>query len=148
MNEGDVDFSKAYHMAKVTSWLDRGGDINVTSFSKQGHTLLMMACIQDHPKLVEDLVCRPGLNLDMKANGKTAVMYAAIFGNFRCLAACLDAGARADIISDVDDSEFTEYDGLSALQMMEAEIAKEGMQPRNRKCLMLLQEATAAHGRR
>ena len=33
------EHTKIYERAKVTSWLDRGGDINNTSFSKQGHTL-------------------------------------------------------------------------------------------------------------
>ena len=52
-------FTQAYHMAQVTSWLDRGGDINVTSFSKQGCTLLMMACVQnDHVSQSDRSACR------------------------------------------------------------------------------------------
>lgn len=39
------NFTQAYRSSQITSWLDRGGDINTTGLSKQGHTLLMVRTI-------------------------------------------------------------------------------------------------------
>ena len=60
------EFGKMYHMSKVLDWIDRGGDVNVTSFSKQGLTLLMMACIEDHGQLCGELIKR-NADVNMKA---------------------------------------------------------------------------------
>ena len=163
----ELEFAKAYHMEKVTSWLDRGGDINVTSFSKQGHTLLMMSCINGHDKLCAEL-CRRGADVNLKTNGKvrplrhistrcrgaypytarlscpqTALMLAAVFGRPQCALDIVNAGADVHLRSDVDDSEYTEYDGMTALEMIEHEIEVEGMKPNNLRVLQLLRERTA-----
>ena len=45
---------------------------------------------------------------------------------------------------DVDDSEFTENDGLTALEIVQNDIADFGMRPRHRELLMLLQQSTSA----
>jgi ankyrin repeat protein len=111
-----AEFTKAYRMEQVVNYLNRGGDVNVTSFSKQGHTLLMMACVEDHEKLTAEL-CRRGANVDLKArkrveylnsrptcsraaarfvcqtNGKTALMHAAVMGHPQCAQHLVDAGS-------------------------------------------------------
>ena len=142
-------FSQAYHQNKITSWLDRGGDINVTSFSKHGHTMLMTACIQNHEALTEELL-RRGAAVDLKAGGKTALMHAATMGNARCVQLLLEAGADPLISADVDDSDYTENDGLTPLEMVELDIAHNGMRPRHQQIRHMLMErvdaAMAARG--
>ena len=134
------EFGKMYHMSKVLDWIDRGGDVNVTSFSKQGLTLLMMACIEDHGQLCGELIKR-NADVNMKANGKTALMHSAVHGTPDCTRHLL---SRKDIDvhirSDVDDSDFTSMDGMTALEMIEEEITREGMKPRNKAVLDMLRE--------
>ena len=115
-------FTQAYNEAKVTSWLDGGGDIETTGFSKLGHTMLQMAAIENHESLLGELL-RRGAKADHKGRGgKTALMHAATFGNRGCVEKLLRAGADATIRADIDDSDFTENDGLTALEIVEADL--------------------------
>lgn len=105
-------------MAKVLSWLDRGGDINCTTVSRLGFTLLIEACVNNHECLVSELVKR-GADINMKAKGKTALHYSVLLVHPNCAKPLLDAGARTDIRVDIDDSDFTEADGMSAVEIVE-----------------------------
>ena len=102
-------------MSQVLSWLDRGGDIDTTKVTRLGHTLLIEACINNHECLVAELV-RRGANLDIKAKGKNALHYSVLLAHPNCAKPLLDAGARTDIRIDVDDSDHTECDGMTALE--------------------------------
>ena len=136
-------FEEAYFKAKVVSWLERGGDINETRLWKEGHTLLMIACIQNHEALCAELLQR-GAALDMKGKGgKTALMHAAIHGNKGCVDMLLQAGARANIRADVDDSDFTEFDGLTARECVEEQLRITGKRPRLPEIVHMLQVAEA-----
>ena len=141
MHRGEpaYDYTKVYQLEKVRSWLDRGGDINATSFSKQGHTLLMMGCIENNAKLVAEL-CQRGADVNLKAGGKTALMHASVWGQPECAQLLLDAGADVRLRADVDDSDYTENDGLTALEMVEREIERNGMRPRHRRVLNMLSD--------
>ena len=136
-------FTQAFKKVQITDWLDRGGDVNVTSFSKHGHTMLMMACIKDHADITAELV-RRGADLNMKSGGKTALHHCAALGHPACARLLLEAGAKTDIRVDVDDSEFTENDGLTALEIVQNEIAEGGMRPRHRDMLLVLQQHGAS----
>ena len=138
-----ISAQNEYTLEQAKNWLDRGGDINVTSFSKQGHTMLMMACLKDQADLVAELLSRKGVNIDMKSAGKTALIHAATMGNARCAQLLLEAGADPNIRADVDDSDFTENDGLTALEVVENDIARNGMRPRHRQLLLMLSGAPA-----
>ena len=151
--DGSVDrpsanFTKAYKMDKVICWLNRGGDVNCTSFSTQGHSILMTACVQDHAELTAELL-RRGANPDTKTNGKTALHHAVKMGHPKCVKLLLEAGADPLIRVDVDNSEFTENDGMSALEIIQSDIELEGLRPQNRDCLKLVsqytEEALARH---
>lgn len=133
-----ISYAHAYEMAKVVSWMDRGGDPNNTSFSKQGHTLLMTACVQNNPELVEAILKR-GAAVDLKSGGKTALHHAVIFGHPKCVQLLLEHGADPHLRVDEDDSDFTSNDGLTSLEIIELEIEREGLRPYNRDCLRLLQ---------
>ena len=136
-------FSQAYHMSKITSWLDRGGDVNETSFSKQGHTFLMQACVQNHEALVCELI-RRGADLDYKGRvGKTALILAATFGNDGCVSQLLRAGANPLLRVDEDDTEYTENDGMTALEIVEAEIKRDGCRPRTLAITRMLRDAAS-----
>lgn len=97
------------------------------------------ACINNHVDLVAELV-RRGASLDTKAGGKTALHFCATFGHPKCAQILLQGGARADIRVDVDNSDFTENDGLTALEIVEADVARHGQRPRQRELLHMLRE--------
>ena len=143
-----ISYAHAYEMAKVVSWLDRGGDPN-TSFSNQGRgqTLLMTACSANNPELVEAIL-RRGATVDLKVGGKTALHYACIFGHPKCVQLLLEHGADPLLRVDQDDSDFTSNDGLTSLEIIELEIEREGLRPFNRDCLRLLQEYSDRAARR
>ena len=131
-------------MGKVISWIDRGGDINTTSISQYKFTLLIEACIHNHESLVAELVKR-GANLDMKAKGKTALHYAVLNVHPNCAKPLLDAGARTDIRVDVDDSDFTEADGMTAMEIVEDKllVAREPISHQLRLLKKMLRQAEA-----
>ena len=89
--ERSLNENNLYNASKIISWLDRGGDINVTSFSKRGLTLLMMACLDDDDKLVREL-CSRGADVNLKAGGKTALMHCAVVGSAACGKLVLEYG--------------------------------------------------------
>ena len=138
-----TEYSKAYEFAKVTSWLDRNGDINTTHLSSSGHTLLMLATMCDHEALVAELLKR-GAKTDIKANGKAALHLAATMGHPKCMKLLLEYGADAALRVDIDDTEFTENDGLSSLEIIEKSAEETGMKPRHHDCRRMLLEALAA----
>ena len=141
-----TQYSKAYEFSKVTSWLDRNGDINATHMTASGHTLLMVATMSDHDALVQELLQR-GAKVDMKVNGKAALHLAATMGHPKCMRLLLDYGADPNLRVDIDDAEFTENDGLSALEIIEKGVAATGMKPRHYDCLRMLQEAVGSGSR-
>jgi ankyrin repeat protein len=104
--------TQQYELAKVCAFLDRGGDVDCTTVSPLGHTMLVTACINNHECLVAELVRRGGA-LDVKAKGKTALHYACLLAHPNCAKILLDAGARTDIRVDEDDTDFTEADGMT-----------------------------------
>ena len=103
----------------------------------------MMAAINNHAELVQELV-RRGADLDMKAGGKNALHFAATFGHPKCAQALLDGGASPGIRVDVDDTEFTENDGLTALEIVEADISRYGQRPRQSELRRMLLGASGA----
>ena len=68
---------QAYQMAKLTSWLDRGGNIDDTRISPKGHSILITAVINNHESLVAELLKR-GASVDIYAQGKTALHFAVL----------------------------------------------------------------------
>ena len=194
--------------AKITSWLDRGGDVDVTTMEcappslppllsalsestfgdcqpltacaasslpapaltrvrsslspvrspRRGHTFLISAVTSNNEWLVDELLTR-GASVDYKAAGKTALHYACVLGHASCArrvssdthanrsgrehaqcpahSACplsprtallvrssqlLQYGASPTLRVDVDESEYTECDGMTALEIVEAKI--------------------------
>ena len=63
----------SYDMAKVISWLERGGDINETRIpGYRGRTMLVKAVIDNNETLVAEL-CNRGAVIDVyDAQGKNA----------------------------------------------------------------------------
>jgi len=110
-----------YALAKTKDWLDAGGDINCTTVTAMGHTLLIKACIDNHEVLVAELVKR-GAKLDIKAKGKSALHFCCLLTHPSCAKPLLDAGARLDIRVDEDDTEFTECDGMTAMEIVEEKL--------------------------
>ena len=134
-------FTQALQTTKITSWIDRGGDVNSTAFSRLGHTLLQMAVIDNHDNLVGELLHR-GADADSRGRGgKTSLMIAAKFGHAKCVEHLLRAGARADLRAAEDDTDFTEHDGLTALEIVAAETSTKGVKPRFSDITRMLSEA-------
>jgi hypothetical protein len=52
------------------------------------------------------------------------------------------------IRADIDDSDYTENDGLTALEMTQRDIERNGMRPRHRQLVQMLVEAEAAASRK
>ena len=140
------NFAQAYHLEKVISWLDRGGNVNETRLSKKGHTLLISASIQNHEKAVAELL-RRGADPNIKGGGKTALVHAVAMANRGCVELLLRGGARTDIRVDVDDSDYTENDGMSPLEIVEAELAGRGARPRMADIGRMLRAAEAEQQR-
>lgn len=117
--------SQAYQQAKVLSWIDSCNDrkkaADDTRLDPSGHTFLIRACIENHESLVAELLKR-GASLDLKAKGKTALHYACVFAQVNCAKLLLHAGADTRIRVDVDDSEYTECDGMTALEIVEQKL--------------------------
>ena len=134
-------FTQALQMTKVTSWLDRGGEVNSTAFSSRGHTLLQMAVVDNHDNLVAELLRRGADTDTCGQGGKTALMLAAKFGHAKCVEHLLRAGARADLRAAEDDSDFTEHDGLTTLEIVEAETSTKGSKPRFAEITRMLSDA-------
>ena len=86
-----------------------------------------------------------GANLDMKAKGKTALHYAVLNVHPNCAKPLLDAGARTDIRVDVDDSDFTEADGMTAMEIVEDKllVAREPISHQLRLLKKMLRQAEA-----
>ena len=135
-------FNQAYHLAQVTSWLDRGGNIDDPKATRTNHTLLMLSCIEGHEKMCEELIKR-GANLDDRATGgKSALHLAAIHENKRCVELLLAAGAQANLRVAEDDTDYTECDGMTALEIIEAKL-QNGPRPRLADIARMLREAEA-----
>jgi ankyrin repeat protein len=114
--------NQAYQMAKILSWIDRGGSVNDTGMDKQrGHSFLMSATINNNESLVAELLKR-GANTDLYAQGKTALHFAAILGHSNCSALMLQRGARTDLRVAVDDSDHTECDGMTVREIVEQKL--------------------------
>uniref|UniRef100_A0A7S2G5L5 Uncharacterized protein n=1 Tax=Haptolina brevifila TaxID=156173 RepID=A0A7S2G5L5_9EUKA len=85
----------------------------------------MEACINNHQKACAELL-RRGADTNIKAGGKTALHHAVIHGYPNLVEMLLRHGARTDIRVDVDESDFTDHDGCTALQIAEAELGQRG----------------------
>lgn len=110
--------TQQYEQEKVLSWLNtHAKEINTTAMSDKGHTFLIMACISNNESLVYQLVNR-GAALDIKAKGKTALHYACLLGHVQCAKHLLDAGADLSVRVDIDDSDYTECDGMTCLEIV------------------------------
>ena len=131
----------------VAAWLDAGGDVNAARDSPGGDvqrvTCLIVASMQGHEKMVDLLISR-GARLDhQSSDGATPLLCAAEHGRGNIVKKLLEAGANPNIRADVDDSDFTENDGLTALEVVENDIARNGMRPRHRQLLLMLSGAPA-----
>ena len=112
----------AYQMVKILSWLDRGGNIDETRMDKErGHTFLIQAVCMNNEDLVAELLKR-GASVDIKAMGKTALHFAAVHGHSSCARLLLQYGASPSVRVDVDDTDYTECDGMTALEIVESKI--------------------------
>lgn len=142
MAKSSTSFEQAYRQTKVFDWLNNGGNINDPRATKSNHTLLMMACIENHEQIVAELLKRKP-DIDGKGTGgKNALHLAAIHCNKGCIELLLKAGARADIRTVVDDTDYTSYDGMTALEIIEAQLAN-GKRPRLPEMARMLREAEA-----
>ena len=130
---------------KITSWIDRGGDINETRMTKRGHTFLMQACIQNNETLVAELLKR-GASTDIYAQGKTALHFACLLGHSNAAALLLQYKADTNLRVAIDDSDYTECDGMTPLEIVEhkMELARDPL--RERYADLKAQLANAAAG--
>lgn len=114
--------SHAYQQAKVLSWVDSCADKKAacdnTGMDPSGHTFLMRACLDNQESLVAELLKR-GSTVDLKAKGKTALHFACIMAQVNCATLLLHAGADVSIRVDEDDSDYTECDGMTPLEIVE-----------------------------
>jgi ankyrin repeat protein len=102
----------------------------------------MLSCIEGHEKMCEELIKR-GANLDDRATGgKSALHLAAIHENKRCVELLLAAGAQANLRVAEDDTDYTECDGMTALEIIEAKL-QNGPRPRLADIARMLREAEA-----
>ena len=91
---------------------------------------------------MEELL-RRGANKDtLGSGGKSALHLATIHGNKGCVELLLRAGAKADLRCAEDDSDFTAYDGLTALEIVESQLAS-GPRPRLPDIAKMLRDAEA-----
>ena len=132
---------EAYRMAKVLSWLKAGGDINDPRATASRHTLLMMACIENHAALLSELIKRGADLNDKGTGGKSALHLATIHGNNKCVESLLRAGAQANLRCAVDDTDYTDFDGMTALEIVESQLAASGPRPRLPDIARMLREA-------
>ena len=85
---------EAGNVRQVTSWLDRGVDVNSTSPS--GHSLLMIAARTGQRELVSLLVSRRANVRQRSAQGDTALMMASLVGDLDIIRTLITAGAELD----------------------------------------------------
>ena len=135
-------FNQAYHLAQVTSWLDRGGNIDDPKATRTNHTLLMLSCIEGHEKMCEELIKRGATLNELATGGKSALHLATIHENKRCVELLLAAGAQANLRVAEDDTDYTECDGMTALEIIEAKL-QNGPRPRLADIARMLREAAA-----
>ena len=108
--------------AQITDWLDRGGNINETRMDKDhGHSFLIQACIANNEELVAELLKR-GAAVDLKAQGKAALHFATILGHSNCALLLLQNGATPTLRVDQDDTDYTECDGMTSLEIVQSKI--------------------------
>ena len=120
-------------MLKVTDWLNRGSAgryiraVDDPRYKDQagdharGHTFLMQAVISNNEELVAALLAR-GADPNQKAGGKSALHFAAILGHSNAVKLLLLYGASTTLRVDEDDTDYTECDGLTALEIVEEKI--------------------------
>ena len=122
-----------YNHTKVCSWLDRpGSNINETRMDKErGHTFLIQAVIANNEDLVAELLKR-GAAVDIKAQGKAALHFAAVLGHSSCARMLLEYGASPTQRVDQDDTDYTECDGMTALEIVteKAQFARDPLRER------------------
>ena len=108
-----------YAQRKIVDWLDRGGNINTTAMDKErGHSFLIAATINNNESLVAELL-RRGAEVDLKAQGKAALHFAAVLGHASIAEYLIQYGASTSLRVDVDDTDYTECDGMTALEIVE-----------------------------
>lgn len=111
-----------YQQSKVTAWLDRGGNIDETRMDKErGHTFLISAVIANNEDLVAELL-RRGASVDIKAQGKNALHFACVLGHSSCVRLLLLHGSSPEVRVDQDNSDYTECDGMDALEIVREKI--------------------------
>ena len=109
-------------MQKICSYLDRGGNINDTRIDKvRGHTFLIQAVIQNNETLTAELLTR-GADANIVCQGKAALHFACILGHSNCAALLLNKGADPMMRVAIDDTDYTECDGLSPAEIIEEKI--------------------------
>ena len=111
-----------------------------------GLTALMAAALGSHSRVVAAL---QELGADPDARNmqrETALMMAVVWGSPQCAKIVLEAGADVHIRADVDDTDFTSYDGMTALEIAYAEIEKYGMRPRQRQVMLMIEERVRQTG--
>ena len=129
-------------MAKVLSWLNRGGDIDDGRMDKvRGHTFLMQATVSNNEDLAAELL-RRGASVDIKAQGKTALHLAAVLGHSSIARMLLEYGASPSLRVDVDDTDYTECDGMTALEIAieKAQFARDPLKERLLEMQRLMQK--------
>lgn len=134
----------AYTQAKVLSWVDRGGDINESRMDKErGHTFLIAAVVNNNETFVAELL-RRGAACDIKAQGKTALHFAAVLGHASCARLLLQHGASTALRVDEDNTDYTECDGMTALEIVEHKItyARDPLRERLAELRQMLLRAT------
>ena len=136
-----------YTKAKVISWLNRNpNSVDDARMDKvRGHTFLIAAVNSNNEELVAELLAR-GASVDIKAQGKAALHFAAVHGHSNCARLLLQYGASTSLRVDVDDTDYTECDGMTALEIVESKItfARDPMRERLAEMQQMLQRAEAA----
>ena len=103
----------------------------------------MAACINNHESLVYELIKR-GADMELKTKGKTALHYACLLGHVTCAKHLIDAGANLTTRVDVDDSDYTECDGMAPLEIVmdKAIISRDPLKARMLEIERLLRNPT------
>lgn len=86
------------NLTKVREILTQGTDVNLVSAT--GLTPLMIAASRKHPRVVEELLKHPGIEVNKQdAQGNTTLHYATIAGNSEIVGLLLAAGTQPTIVN-------------------------------------------------
>jgi ankyrin repeat protein len=100
--------STANHMKTITLLLDRGALIDMQRAPNTGETALMSCCHSECNVDALELLIERGANIELKTDGKTALLVAALWTNVEAMEILLRAGADRSV-RDTDGKSFVDW---------------------------------------